>query len=46
VPVFRCDAGVFLKCHPAGRYGWLEGYTGLPITDTAADALATAGGGR
>jgi ATP-grasp ribosomal peptide maturase len=35
---------VFLECNPGGQYGWLEGHTGLPITDTVADALATAGG--
>ena len=37
---------VFLECNPAGQYGWLEGHTGLPITEAVAGTLAAAGGAR
>jgi len=31
---------VFLECNAGGQYGWLEGQTGLPITDAIVDVLA------
>lgn len=30
----------FLEVNPTGQFGWLEGTTGVPITDTLADFLA------
>lgn len=38
------DQWVFLECNPGGQYGWLEGHTGLPITDTIVNLLAREGG--
>jgi hypothetical protein len=29
----------FLECNPAGQWGWLEHYTGLPITSSLVDLL-------
>jgi hypothetical protein len=33
---------VFLEINPNGQYGWVEDVTGLPISATIADALASA----
>ncbi|MER7014578.1 ATP-grasp ribosomal peptide maturase [Saccharopolyspora sp. NPDC000359] len=30
---------VFLEINPGGQYGWIEGRTGAPLTDTLADLL-------
>jgi hypothetical protein len=30
---------VFLEINPSGQYGWIEGLTGLPITQAIAELL-------
>src|SRR5699024_8018709 len=34
---------VFLECNPGGQFGWIEDETGLPITETLGDVLASGG---
>lgn len=31
---------IFLEVNPTGQYGWIEGKTGIPLTDQLADLLA------